>query len=314
MTSYIKPALNSAQHVAQWQQRGLDVSDVARTEHYVSAIGYYRLSAYTLPFQLGNPAHDFQPGTTFDQVLDLYVFDRQLRLLVMDAIERIEVAVRSQLNGHMAQSYGPHWYLDEQYFDSKYDHKSLLANIERECRRSKEAFVKHYKAKYTTPRLPPTWAVTELLTYGQLSKIFDNLAASADRKAIARPFGVDAQVLRSWLQTVAYVRNLCAHHSRLWNRELGNAPALPKRPKTGWVASPIVLSDPNVKPEKRLYIALAVIEVLLQTANPESTWHWRLKQLLDRYPAVSRAHMGMPVDWDTDPFWKLTGDPPEEHS
>lgn len=117
MTAYTKPALDSSQHIMQWQQRGLGVVDTARAEHYVSAIGYYRLSAYTLPFQVGNPIHHFQAGTTFDQVLYLYVFDRQLRLLVMDAIERIEVAVRSQLNNHMAQKYGPHWYLDEQYFD-----------------------------------------------------------------------------------------------------------------------------------------------------------------------------------------------------
>ena len=308
MTVYSKQPLRPSQHVEQWRRRGLELaeSERERAEHYLAVIGYYRLSAYTLPFQLGNPDHRFRPGTQFEHILDLYRFDRELRLLVLDAIERIEVAIRSQLNNHMSCAYGAHWYLDERHFDRKYDHKKLLSEVERSCGRSSEAFVRHYRNKYTEPRLPPSWMVTEMLTYGQLSRVYDNLASFKDQKAIARSLGTTAELLRSWAHAISYLRNLCAHHMRLWNRVLANAPKTPKHPGSNWIRWPIRLDDPGIEAQKRLYPALAVIEYLLQAVNPSSTWHLRFKELMDRYPGVSRTHMGMPMDWDSDPFWRLT--------
>lgn len=135
MTAFDKPAFSADQHIAQWEARGLAVPDKPKAGHYLGVISYYRLSAYTLPLQVGNPDHQFKPGTRFDDVLDLYVFDRELRLLVMDAVERIEVAIRSHVNNYMALKYGSHWYLDEAHFRHKYSHKSLLADIEKQCLR-----------------------------------------------------------------------------------------------------------------------------------------------------------------------------------
>lgn len=305
MTAFTKPAISIPDQCQQWIERGLTVSDCSRVEDYLHTIGYYRLGAYSLPFQNGNPDHQFRPNVTFDNIRRLYVFDRELRLLVLDAIERIEVAFRSQFNNHMAQTYGAHWYLDEKYFIPKYDHKELLASIELLGRRSKEVFVKHYRTKYTEPRLPPSWMVTELLTFGQLSIVFAKLSKFSDQKAIAKGLNTTAELLRSWMQSISYVRNTCAHHSRLWNRELGTAPMVPKRPKGNWIRMPIVLGDPNVDPHTRLYLMLATLEYLLQAVNPTSTWHERLKDLMDRNPQVSKAHMGMPDNWDTDPFWSF---------
>ena len=306
MTVFDKPAFNAGQHITQWEDRGLAVPDKAKAGHYLSVISYYRLSAYTLPLQLGNPDHKFKPGTCFDDVLDLYVFDRELRLLVMDAIERIEVAIRSHVNNYMAMKYGSHWYLDETHFRHKYSHKSLLADIEKQClRKSKEVFLKHYVEKYSAPRLPPSWAVVELLTYGQLSIVYDNMAKAADQKAIARQFNTHAELMRSWMQSISYIRNVCAHHSRLWNRELGNAPKVPQTTPDNWIRTPVTVSDPQINPNKRLYLLLVVIEYLLQAVNPESEWHIRLHELIQAHPDVSKAHMGMPDDWDEDPFWRL---------
>lgn len=313
MSQFNKPPLTAAQHIEQWRERGLAIADPAEAEHYLGVIGYYRLSAYTLPFQVGNPDHRFREGATFQRVIELYNFDRALRLLVLDAIERIEVAIRARLSDHMSLNYGTHWYLDANHFTRGYNHAGLLDCIEHECRISKETFVQHYRNKYSEPALPPSWMVTEMLTYGQLSKVYDNLAAFKDQKAIARPFGTTAELLRSWMQSISYLRNVCAHHMRLWNRELGNAPKVPKHPKANWIKQPIVLADPAVDPNKRLYLALAVIESLLQAINPESTWHQRLHQLMQAHPRVSKAHMGMPEDWASDPFWRLAGQQPEVH-
>lgn len=305
MTAFTKPAIPVSAQLQLWIDRGLIVADQANAENYLFTIGYYRLSAYSLPFQNGNPDHQFKSGVSFDDIHKFYIFDRELRLLVLDAIERIEVAFRSQFNNHMALSYGAHWYLDEAHFTPKYDHKKLLASIESEMGRSKETFLRAYLKKYTTPRLPPSWMVTELLTFGQLSRVYDKLAQASDQKAIARGMNTPAELLRSWMQAISYIRNTCAHHSRLWNRELGTAPMVPKKPKGPWISMPITVADPLVNPHKRLYLLLAILEYLLQAVNPTSTWHERLKDLMDRNPQISKAHMGMPDDWVDDPFWRF---------
>jgi len=304
MTKYNKRAFSYDEHLSQWEERGLTIADHDKARHYLSVINYYRFSAYTLPFQVANPEHHFKPNTNFEDVLDLYIFDRELRLLVLDAIERIEVAMRSHINNYMSLEYGPHWYLDESLFTPSFPHKELLSDIEKHCQRKKEIFVKHYMEKYTEPRLPPGWVVIEILTFGQLSTIYDRLANAHDQKAIARNFNTHAELLRSWMQSISYIRNLCAHHSRLWNRELGNAPKIPKK-LDNWIRTPIIVADKNIKPSKRLYIMLTILEFLLQQVNKESTWHKRLNELIKKYPNISYANMGMPVDWFEDDFWRL---------
>jgi len=310
MTSYTKTALSITEQLELWQARGLSVSAPNYAEHYLTVIGYYRLSAYSLPFQsnISNPdsEHQFRSETQFEDILNLYVFDRELRLLLLDAIERIEVSLRSHIGNYMALKYGPHWYIDESHFIRTYAHKALLADIELHCKRKKELFVKHYVDKYDSPKLPPSWIVMELLTFGQLSTVYDHLASAADQKAIARLFGTQAELLRSWLQTLSYIRNVCAHHSRLWNRELGNSPKVPKKIPENWVRVPVKVADANIKPNVRLYLVLVIIEFMLKKINPESTWHNRLFLLMKNNDKISKAHMGMPDDWFTDPFWNLS--------
>lgn len=304
MTAYIKTAFSYEQHVQQWQERGLEISDQDKAIHYLSVINYYRLSAYTLPFQVEEPEHHFKDEIKFEDVLDLYVFDRELRLLVMDAVERIEVAIRSHLNNHMSLNYGTHWYLDESHFIKTFAHKELLADIEKHCQRKKEIFIKHYMGKYCEPRLPPGWAVIEILTFGQLSTMYDCLQNAKDQKAIAKNFNTHAELLRSWMQSISYLRNICAHHSRLWNRELGNKPKIPKD-NSNWIVYPVTVADPNIKPSTRMYVLLAIVEYLLREINPGSNWHERLFDLMNKYPNVSKTHMGMPDNWYEDPFWRL---------
>jgi abortive infection bacteriophage resistance protein len=306
MAKYNKIAFSHEEHIEQWQERGLIVSDPDKAIHYLSVINYYRLSAYTLPFQVQNPDHHFIENTKFEDILDLYVFDRELRLLVMDAVERIEIAIRSHLNNYMSLTYGPHWYLDESHFIHTFAHKELLAGIEKYCQKKKEVFVKHYMEKYCEPRLPPGWVVIEILTFGQLSSMYDCLASAHDQKTIAKSFNTHAELLRSWMQSISYLRNICAHHSRLWNRELGNAPKVPKKTEN-WIKIPITVSDPNIKPTKRLYLLLVIVEYLLRAINPGSSWRKRLLELMQIHPNISKAHMGMPENWHDDPYWQVGG-------
>ncbi len=305
MNVFSKPSLPIQELLQQWRQRGLVVVDERKAEHYLAVIGYYRLSAYTLPFQIQNSDHCFRQGITFEHILDLYEFDRELRLLVMDAVERIEIAFRSVLNNHMALNYGAHWYLNEQLFRRKYCHKSLLSTLERESQRSKEVFLRHYRKQYDSPRLPASWMIVETLSFGQLSIIYENLVSQQDQKRIAQNFCIHAEVLRSWMQSLSYVRNLCAHHARLWNRELANAPKIPQNPQNLWVCQDL---KQEIDASRRIYLVFVVLMYLLSSMNLESRWRFRLKGLIERYPVAAKENMGIPKGWVDDPFWQFEGE------
>ena len=340
MVQFIKQAKSNQEHLQTWQDRGLIIPDLARADRYLSFIGYYRLSAYTIPFQqiVTTPStvlHQFKANTTFDDVLNLYIFDRELRLLIMDAIERIEVAIRAQIcNVLCHQSGDAFWYTDEQHFNYGYAHMRLLASIERQLldeksrlerdektidqRKSvsqadkdalkekvrKENFLRHYLSKYDSPKLPPSWMMIEMLTWGELSHLYVGLKSNQAKKQIAQNLGIHAEVLESWLKSLNDVRNLCAHHSRLWNKEHGRSIKIPTSNTIQWLQQPVILTNTAIRYEKRTYMVLVAIQTLLFKISPNSTWAKRLKDLIAQYPLLSKANMGMPEQWHQDPFWQ----------
>ena len=312
---YRKPALNSDEIIDRLVARGLLVDDRARARRYLRHIGYYRFSPYLIPFRAERTVEALRRGTTFDQVLDLYVFDRSLRLLVMDAVERIEVAIRSALTDHMSvHQGGPFWYLDSEHFRDPRKHHDLLEMIRKECRdqmlRNAEkplgefahsSALEHYLTTYRSPGLPPSWLVAEMLSLGQLAKMIANLKRISDVQAVAQAVGVTAPLLLSWLRTYVRVRNICAHHGRLWNVGLGVYPAIPASQDVGWVDTDVFAS--RADRAKRLYPVLVSLQTVLAVVSPRSSWARRLKELLERHPDVPLRGMGIPDDWQDDLFW-----------
>ncbi|MBT8419662.1 MAG: Abi family protein [Gammaproteobacteria bacterium] len=314
MALFNKPAYTIDQHLALLQQRGMEIPDEPRAQHYLANIGYYRLSAYTRTFyQPGSDEHRFVPGTCFDHILDLYVFDRELRLLLLDAIERIEIALRAQLASTFAEHYGPHGYLNPDLFNTRYRHDWLIDKLNSEVQsRQFETFLAHYRRKYTAaPPQPPIWMAVELLSFKEISTLFANLRQPQDTGRIEVHFGWKFPVLRSWFRSLSDLRNLCAHHVRVWNREFGSRPEMPRKTQRPWPQIPIAIPtgahtrpEQRINPRRRLYAQLAVIESLIQVACPDSRWAIRLGELLDRHTGPSRPHMGFPSGWEQDPFWQ----------
>lgn len=290
---FSKPPTTYAEQVAKLRDRGMQIEDSAEAEFYLQHLNYYRLGAYWLPFESSHTEHRFIEGTNFRDVLNLYVFDRELRLLTMDAVERLEVSVRSLWAYHMAHSHGPHAHLDSSL---AFDVEKWAANLEklsREVKRSKETFIRHLVRTYPE-QLPPVWAVCEVMSLGHLSQWYNSLKPMQTRDAIAGTYGIDQQVLQSWLHHLTTVRNVCAHHARLWNREFPVTPKLPRKP--------IELAGQFVPSSRHIYNTFVLLAYSLDVVSRHHHWRERLVTLIDKHKIDTLA-MGFPTDWRTRKPW-----------
>ena len=285
---FTKPATTYAAQVELLRERGLQVEDPAAAEFYLKHLNYYRLAAYWLPFEVDHASHKFRAGTRFSDILNLYIFDRELRLLVLDAVERIEVSVRSQWAYQPAHRHGPHAHLD-QALAHRGDHwQKNFVQLQREVGRSDETLIRHLTENCEEP-LPPVWAVCEVMSLGLLSRWFDNLRPTATRQAIAAAYRVDHAVLASWLHHLSTVRNTCAHHSRLWNREFTVTPQLPR-------TKPADLAPCFAATSRKLYNTLVILLYCMELVAPQHRWRLRLRRLI-RDHRIPVAAMGSPAGW-----------------
>lgn len=312
---YNKPPLTYIDHVKLWQARGLEVDDETKAAHYFESISYYRLSVYALQFQ--SVKDTFNPGTHFQDVLNLYRFDRELRQLVFGAIEQIEVALRSRIVHILAHKYGSHWQDDpalfkkDVYTDSfgkikTNDYYTDIQEIISSQSNAKypEVFVSHYKTTYSSPINPPSWMIIELLTAGQLSRLYSGLANKQDKKDISNAFDLNFTVFGNWLHALVYCRNLCAHHSRFWNRDFVIQPVIPKSTlPLPWITTAITNN-------RRCFYILSIIKYFLQSINPNSGFKDKLIALMDIYPSTPIKYMGIDtdgagelLDWQNEPIW-----------
>ena len=288
---YNKPALPPAQLLAHIVSRGLVVPDAVEALHALEYVGYYRLLIYMRPYQRTDPAtglRHFIAGMAFGDVLNLYKFDRELRLLCLDAVEKVEVALRAAITSQVAVPAGPHFYLDPVHFERLDSFVEFYQTTRREDR---HLAVRHYLRHYSTPEFPPIWAVMEALTFGALSRLYSGLALQ-HRKPVAIRFGYDESVLASWFRSINLVRNISAHHGRLWNAPMHvDQPLAAKKLR------------PEMMPTDRLYARLIVLAALLDAVDPGSDWKQRLVGLVKRYPTVPLHPVGMPAGWENSSFW-----------
>lgn len=294
-----KKPLSIPEQIALLEKRGMTFADKDAAAHYLSTISYYRLSAYWFTF-LEDPRtdHVFKKGTQFEQALDTYIFDRKLRLLIFDEIERIEIALRSQIIYRFSLAFGSHWFEKADLFRQEDEATEFNNLLKEEIGKSKETFIEHYKRKYATPEVPPAWMSLELASFGQLSVLYKNLKNTDPRKVIADYFRLHENLLSSWLESLAYVRNVCAHHSRLWNRKLPKPPMIPSKPVDTWLS--VV---PEREKQNRVYITLGIVRYLLGSVNPGTSFSAKLKQLLSEHPTLPLHYMGFPEGWQDDKFW-----------
>lgn len=298
--NYSKPPLTFKQQIDQLVKRGLIVDDESKAQAILSAINYYRLSAYWYPFRKKDAnaiiTSEFKSNTNFNDIIALYEFDRHLRLLLIDAIERIEVAVRTRISYVLAHKYGAFAHTDSNNFHPKFWHNDWLTKVESETNRSSEEFITHYQSKYNGFPTLPIWMVTEVMTLGALSTAYKGMK-NDDKKLVSNEFGLHHKQLADWLHVLTYIRNICTHHGRLWNRELAIKSVLPKN---------ALWRHPVTPTNKRLFFVLLVIRTLLKPLDMGENWHQDVTKLIEPVAQnpLWRNAMGLPENWKNHPLWK----------
>jgi len=309
---FTKPFFSYEQQADQLIARGLQ-GDKATIISHLQSVSYYRLSGYWYPFRKSDPAQpghkldDFYPDATIDKVWDRYVFDRRLRLLVMDALERIEVDARTRLAYLHAETHGPFGYADDPASLpglSLPDRTKFLVYFRDQLATNHEEFVAHFRTKYGSDHNDlPIWVACELMTFGNLFTFYLGCEAGIQKKLAAR-YGIKDVVCQSWLKTLNTIRNICAHHARLWNRVLGVKPMIPnKDPKWRYEADTKQGRQFLPIPNDRAFAMLTICRQCLDVIAPGHSWTDRFKKILADHPNVPHAGLGLIPGLETHTLW-----------
>lgn len=313
--TYIKTPLTLKEQVARLKSKGLIIDDAILAEKYLSNISYYRLRAYTYPFQSSDEDsnHVFtRSDIHFNDIIDLYCFDRRLRNLVFNAIEKIEVALRAKIVQVYSESTGDsHWYSieslfrDDSYFidgEEIFKFNELWDEIMNEVDRSNEDFIYHYKNRYDNPDYPPSWMTLEVVSFGTLSKIYNLLKKDDCKKKVAKMFGLnDISLLENWMHSLSHLRNCCAHHSRIWNRRFVVNISLPRN------TDYIFLDRETIKKTRsnKLFAYLCCIKYLLDLLSPGNSFYANLRTLIAQGGSLLKIKdMGFPENWTLLGVWR----------
>lgn len=294
---FTKSFTNSSDLVSLLQSRGLTIDNFVKAEHYLDNIGYYRLSAYMYPLlKMPKSAHQYKDGASFQKVMMLYRFDKKLRMLIFNEIEKIEIAIRRAVMQITTEMTGDNfWLTNPIYFANRVYFNDTLRTIQKEYDHSREEFINHFRNTYSDP-FPPTWILGELLTIGNVNAIYRNIKQNRIRKRIAKRFGLPIDVFESWLTIIAVTRNACGHHARVWNKQNAIPPMMLNRPTGAWITLP---TDPM-----RIYFDICIVRYFLDTISPNNDMLAKLRWLFVEFPDIDLRAMGFPDGWELEPLWR----------
>jgi len=303
---YTKQALSYSDQIQQLRNRGLIIENEPKALHLLEVISYYRLSGYWYPMLSDKEKHLFKPNSTFELAYCIYKFDRELRLLILSELEKIEIAIRAKMIYALSHSCGVFWYTNPLNFNNQISYHETISKIGAEYERSDEDFIQSFKNKYSDS-MPPSWMMFEFSSFGILSSLYSNLLPGKGRRDIANYFGLSDSVLESWLHSIVYLRNICAHHSRLWNKEMRIQPIIPRNPRNQFIIQTNYLSAESDTPRtinKKAYFILSMIIYMMNVINPKNSVPSKVKRLFEKYPNIDSRAMGFPENWQTEPLWK----------
>lgn len=308
---YSKKALTIDEQIELLAKRNLVIDDLERAGRYLESVSYYRLSGYMFHLQDKNDGTIFKKHTSFSDIINLYKFDKQLRSIFLEYLERIEVCFRTRMLNTYSVSHGFYWFVEKENFLSKIDLRDekeevlgyqnyVLKSIDESYEKPKEQFIKAFKNKYTAERRPPENMAFEILSFGKIIKLYTCLKNDDLKNSVANSFNLpNGKMLVNWLLFLNDVRNVCAHHSRLWNRKFtANKLIFPTRKKNK------IEGDIPEHANANVYGAIIAINHLLLSFNPSNTFTEKIERLLVDHQ-IAASNLGFPENWQKNAPWKL---------
>lgn len=291
---YNQPQISVSDQIRLLKSEGLVFSDENKAQHILENVSLFRMKSYLMPLRQPH-SRQFKEGASFEDAYALYKFDSSLRKMICSELEKIEVSIRTQLSLIMGDEAGIYWFENPANFRNQNRHASLLNNLHTELQRSDDDAIVNFQQRYSN-NFPPSWMTFEISSFGTLSMMYRWLNAGHARRKVARFYGLTDTVMESWLHSIVYVRNICAHHSRLWNRRLSINALIPRHTRLPFIDTP--------RDTKRVYYILSIILYFLQAVNPQNTFVVRFKSLLAEYPEVDISAMGFPDNWENETLWQ----------
>ena len=295
---YSKNPLDYEEQINMLKNRGLIIADEQKAINCLKVISYFRLANYLRPMEYDKANHLYKPNSFFENAINLYYFDKELRGIIFAAVQSIEIALRSKMIHHVSMRYGAFWFMDSSLFKDKNIYEQCLSSMRQELARSKEDFITDHKTKYTEPDMPPVWKTLEVTSFGTLSKLFCNLKDNSVKKGIAREFNLPQHlVLESWVKCAVNIRNCLVHHARIWNRNFPIMPQLNGSFRGNWI------KNTNLSMVK-LYPQLCYMQYMQAQIHGNNDFKQKLKELLKNHPNVDITAMGFIDGWENESLWE----------
>lgn len=297
-TDYPKKVISFDKQITLLQERGLIIDDIEKAKGFLRNISYFRLQGFWWEFQIDKENHKFKDGTTFEKIIELYTFDRKFRLIIFDALERIEVALRTKLVYYPSIELDQWWFEDETNFFNNDFYLDSLSEVDKELERTKEVFIKSHYGKYGYEHRPPAYKTLEVISFGCLSKLYSNLNNNITAKnRVAKEFNLpNYSFLKSWLQSFNTIRNIIAHHSRIWNRNIDFAPKFLHKTEFDFIEEP--------ENKNSMYHCMSCILFVLNKVSEGHSLKDKIINLLDSNEEVELSEMGIPGNWREQGIWK----------
>ena len=264
-SNFFKKSLDIKSQIELLKSRGLIIDNEELFSDFLKHNQYYRLEGYWYAFYDSNiPEHRFKKNTKLSNVLKLYEFDSLLRSKVFKEIEVIEISLRSIIAYNVAENIGVFPY-EKLNYKNDADKDEALNRVKKLFNGSKEDFINAYKNKYNED-IPPIWMLVEIMTFGDLINFYEKFLTKSQGKTISKVYGINSvDLFVSWMKRLNIIRNICAHHGRLWNKNITTKIMLPNKNdnKSLETYCKLFVKDSINK----LYNSLLIIQYLLENIN-----------------------------------------------
>lgn len=284
MTTYAKPYKPAVDLIQHLRARGLAVPNPASAENFIDEVGFDRLRIYFLSRRnLQANGRPFTAGVTFDDIVDIYTFDENLRLLMFKYCSRVEIILKTIISEEICSMYGCDPYMDSRMYKDKDARSDMLKSISALSNKylALDRRAKHYSDKYDDPAFPPLWMMREFMTFGSLNYFYGKLNQGI-KQNINVKFGLGrSDILPRWISCFVDLRNVCAHHDRLFNRKFQKIPLRSQQHNA-----------PRARDPHKVAALCHVMQVILNNRSPNCNIEQEVRALVVNHPAVTVAEIG----------------------